>query len=155
MSAIPKPSIPSSSAIMSSTSISTTPISSTPDADRKHMSEAALRTFFRIAQAWGLDGEQQRILLGGPARSTFFQWKRGVGAALQRDILERISYVLGIYSALQLLLPNPDAADSWVRRPNTAAFFAGRSALDVMLSGNVGDLFLVRQYLDAQRGGWN
>ena len=71
--------------------------------DRKQMSEAGLRTFFRIAQAWGLDAEQQRVLLGSPARSTFFQWKRQGSAALPRDVLERISYVLGIYSALQVL----------------------------------------------------
>jgi hypothetical protein len=30
--------------------------------------------------------------------------------------------------------------------------FGGRSALDRMLSGNVADLYIVRQYLDAQRG---
>jgi hypothetical protein len=30
--------------------------------------------------------------------------------------------------------------------------FGGRSALDRMLSGNVADLYQVRQYLDSQRG---
>lgn len=126
----------------------------TQEPDRRRMSEAGLRTFFRITQAWGLDGEQQRILLGGPARSTFFQWKKSPHAGVSRDVLERISYVLGIYAALQVLLPQPEAADTWVKRPNSAAIFGGRSALDLMLSGNVGDLFVVRQYLDAQRGGW-
>ena len=66
--------------------------------------------------------------------------------------LERISYILGIYKALQLLLPDTRAADEWIRRPNEAAVFGGRSALDRMLSGNVADLYIVRQYLDAQRG---
>ena len=127
----------------------------TTEPNRKQMSEAALRTFFRIAQLWEIDSEQQRILLGSPARSTFFQWKRSGSAPFARDVLERISYVFGIYSALQVLLPKPEAADAWVRRPNTAPPFGGRSALEVMLSGNVGDLFLVRLYLDAQRGGWN
>ena len=50
--------------------------------------------------------------------------------------------------------PSPLTA-AWVKRPNSAAFFAGRSALEVMLSGNVADLFLVRQYLDSERGGWS
>ena len=78
----------------------------------------------------------------------------GVGAQvrLPRDTLERISYILGIYKALQLLLPDTRAADEWIRRPNEAAVFGGRSALDRMLSGNVSDLYDVRQYLDAQRG---
>jgi hypothetical protein len=123
-----------------------------PASDRREMSAGALRTFFRIAEAWGLDTEQQRTLLGSPARSTFFQWKRGAGGALPRDTLERISYVLGIWSALQVLLPRPAAADAWVNQPNSAPLFGGRSALEMMLSGNVADLFLVRQYLDAQRG---
>jgi len=35
---------------------------------------------------------------------------------------------------------------------NTATPFGGRSALDRMLSSNVADLYVVRQYLDAQRG---
>jgi hypothetical protein len=129
---------------------------STPNApNRKEMSGAGLRTFFRIAQAWGLDAEQQRTLLGSPPRSTFFQWKRDGGTTLSKDVLERISYILGIYSALQVLLPRPDSADGWIKRANGAPLFGGRSALETMLSGNVGDLYLVRHYLDAQRGGWN
>jgi hypothetical protein len=66
-----------------------------------------------------------------------------------------VSYVLGIYKALQILLPQQAAADAWVRRPNAAPLFGGRPALDRMLSGNVADLYVVRQYLDAQRGGWS
>jgi hypothetical protein len=41
-----------------------------------------------------------------------------------------------------------------LRRPNSAAPFGGRSALERMLSGNVADLYEVRRYLDAERGGW-
>nr|MBA3775474.1 DUF2384 domain-containing protein [Betaproteobacteria bacterium] len=92
-------------------------------------------------------------LLGEPPRSTFFEWKRNGEAKLSRDTLERISYVLGIYKALQILLPDPKAADAWIRKPNAAPIFAGESALNRMLSGNVADLYVVRQYLDAQRGG--
>lgn len=115
---------------------------------------AALRTFFRIAELWGLTAEQQMRLLGSPARSTYFRWKKHGAEQLPRDTLERISYVLGIYKALQVLLPDPAAADAWIHRPNRAPLFGGGSALDRMLTGNVSDLYLVRQYLDAQRAGW-
>ncbi|MXW47997.1 MAG: DUF2384 domain-containing protein, partial [Gammaproteobacteria bacterium] len=71
-----------------------------------------------------------------------------------RDTLERISYILGIYKYLQILLPDQKLADEWVKRPNSAPLFDGRSALDLMMSGRVADLFIVRQYLDAERGGW-
>jgi hypothetical protein len=89
-------------------------------------------------------------LLGLESRSTFQSWKRGAVAAIPKDALERISYVLGIYKGLQILLPK--TADEWVRKPNKTGIFGGRSALDRMTSGNVSDLYVVRQYIDAQRG---
>lgn len=117
------------------------------------MAQAGLRTFFRIAALWDLSVDEQITLLGSPARSTYFKWKRDGAESLPRDVLERISYVLGIYKDLQLLLPDEEAADAWVRRPNDAAPFGGGSALARMLSGNVSDLYEVRRYLDAERGG--
>ena len=122
--------------------------------DRKGLSGPALRTFLRIAELWELTVDEQMTLLGVTARSTFFKWKKDPNATLPKDTLERISYILGIYKALQILLPDKKAADEWVRRPNAASLFGGQSALDRMLSGQVADLFVVRQYLDAQRGGW-
>ena len=112
----------------------------------------ALRAFFNIAERWNLSAAEQRVLLGNPPSSTFFKWKKERKGPLSRDVLERISYVLGIYKALQILLADPERADSWVREPNAAPLFGGRSALERMLGGNVGDLYAVRQYLDAQRG---
>jgi hypothetical protein len=115
--------------------------------------QAALRTFWRIAEAWQLDATEQATLLG-VGRSTMYQWKQGkVGHGLDRHVLERLSYLFGIYAALQILLPAAEQADRWVRQPNTAPLFGGQSALQRMLGGQVADLYVVRHYLDAQRGG--
>ena len=114
--------------------------------------QAALRTFWRLCQAWKLDVSEQTTLLG-VGRTTLYQWKRGSVGPLDRHVLERLSYLFGIYAALQILLPVGERADEWVRKPNAAPLFAGRSALDRMLGGQVADLFVVRDYLDAQRGG--
>jgi hypothetical protein len=111
-----------------------------------------LRAFVNIAEAWGLSIAEQLTLLGIGSRSTFFKWRREREPRLSADTLERLSYLLGIYKSLQILLPEAGAADAWVRKPNTAAPFGGRSALERMLSGQVADLYVVRQYLDAQRG---
>lgn len=116
---------------------------------------AALRTFFNVASAWGLNEKQAMTLLGFDerTRSTYFKWKRDPKKArLTKEKLERLSYIFGIYKALQILLPNPKSADNWIHQPNEAKLLGGRSALDRMLSGNVVDLYVVRQYLDAQRG---
>ena len=117
------------------------------------VSAPALRTLFRIADAWKLSNKEVMVILGSPPRSTFYKWKQGEQLILPHDVLERISYIFGIYSALQVLLPKPEAADEWIKKPNSAPLFGGRSALDRMLSGQVADLYVVRQYLDAQRGG--
>lgn len=113
---------------------------------------AALTAFFNISQAWGLSADDERLLLGSPARSTFFKWKSERAARLSSDTLERISYVLGIYKALHILLPTAQAADEWIKLPNTAPLFGGISALERMRGGRVIDLADVRRYLDAERG---
>ncbi len=121
----------------------------------RDLSAAGLRTFFNIARDWALSTDEQMVLLGAPGRSTFFKWKSAPESAdLKRDTLERLSYLLGIYKALQILLPSTSAADAWVKKPNSAPLFGGKRALDRMLGGNVADLVAVRQYLDARRGGW-
>ncbi len=128
---------------------------STPQPSVADMSAAGLRAFFRIAQDWTLSADEQIVLLGSPGRSTYFKWKQEPQSArLGRDTLERLSLILGIYKALQILLPQAEAADGWIKRANAAPPFGGRRALDRMLAGNVSDLVAVRQYLDAMRGGW-
>ena len=114
----------------------------------------ALRAFFALAERWKLRTAEQRTLLGEPPESTYFKWKKQQDGTPSRDVIERISYLLGIWKDLQILFPDATQADAWIRKPNDAPLFAGRSALDRMLSGNVADLYVVRQYLDAQRG-WN
>ncbi|MBK6980320.1 MAG: DUF2384 domain-containing protein [Betaproteobacteria bacterium] len=116
---------------------------------------AALRTFFRIAEAWGLSTADQLAILGLRSRTTLNAWKKGGVGALSPDALERLSYVFGIYKALRILLPTAGAADAWIAKPNAGPLFGGGSALDRLRGGKVADLFLVRQYLDAQRGGWS
>ena len=125
-----------------------------PDLATREAGQALLRTFFGIAGAWKLSPKEAMTLLGLRSRSTYHVWKEGSSGALPRDTLERISYVLGIYKALQMLLPSDESADGWIRKPNTAPLFGGRSALERLMSGNVADLYEVRRYLDAQRG-WN
>lgn len=116
------------------------------------LSATALTAFFNIATAWDLSAEDERLLLGSPPRSTFFKWKSERNAKLSADTLERISYVMGIYKALHILLPTAQAADAWVKKTNTAPLFGGRSALERMRGGRVVDLADVRRYLDAERG---
>jgi len=111
---------------------------------------AELEAFFAIADRWKLSTDEQIRLLGSPGRSTFFKWKKE-GGALPTDTLERISHLLSVWKALRILFTVDERAEQWVRRSND--FFDGETALDVMLEGGVADIYRVRLYLDAQRGG--
>ncbi|MBC7983702.1 MAG: DUF2384 domain-containing protein [Candidatus Obscuribacterales bacterium] len=118
----------------------------------EQLGATALTAFFNIAAAWGLTADDERTLLGSPPRSTFFKWKSERASKLPQDTLERISYVMGIYKALHILLPTPETADAWVKKANAAQITQGKSALERMRGGRVIDLADVRRYLDAQRG---
>lgn len=122
---------------------------------RRELAPAAVRAFARLAEIWRLSGAQQARLLGlEPTQlSTLYKWKsRPEAANLSHDALDRVSYLIGIYKSLHMLLPDDAAADGWIRRKNEAPIFGGRSALELMLGGSMHDLFLVHSYLDAERG---
>jgi hypothetical protein len=117
---------------------------------RRDLVAPALRTFFRITAKWGLTTSQIRCLLGSPSPSTLSRWKKTASGRLSQDVMERISYVFGIYKALHIHFSDSEQADGWVKRANAAPQFGGGSALDRMMGGQVADLYVVRQYLDSQ-----
>ena len=118
--------------------------------DPSRVDAVALKAFFNLAAEWGLRREEQVVLLGAPSERTFYRWRAGKVAGLPRDTLERISVLVGIYKAINILLPVKERAAAWIKRPNKA--FGGASALEVMLKGQVDNLYQVRRYLDAWRG---
>ena len=59
---------------------------------------------------------------------------------------------MGVHKALRIVFREPQRGYDWVHAPNSA--FGGKSALDVMLGGELTDLMRVRRYLDSERGGW-
>lgn len=113
---------------------------------------AMLRAVFTLFRLWKVSDPQARVLLGQPSASTFYRWKRGAIGAVPPDTIWRLGDLMGIHKALRHLFTEPERGYAWVAKPNTA--FGGRSALDRMLAGAPSDLTAVRNYLDAERGGW-
>ena len=129
------------------------PVALRPEPEaRKRLSGPALRAFFPIAAAWDLSVTEQRALLGWPAASTFHKYKSGQHGTLSFDTLTRLSLMLGIYKALQLLYPEPSLADAWVRLPNTNEIFGGKPPLRLMIDDGIDGLYRVRRLLDGRRG---
>jgi hypothetical protein len=114
------------------------------------VSRVAKRAFFGLSEIWGLSEAEALTLLGQPSRSTLHTWRKGGGGKLDRDRLDRISYLLGIHKSLQVLFPERALAHAWLKKPN--ARFGGRSALEYMLEGSLVRLADVRRYLDHERG---
>lgn len=120
--------------------------------ERERLSQSALKGFFKLAAAWKLRDDDARQLLGGVSSSAWYEWKKNPTRVLEVDCITRISYLLGIYKALHILY-GEELADQWVSMANTNLIFGGISPLAYMLSGGMPAMQMVRQLLDARRGG--
>jgi hypothetical protein len=122
-------------------------------AERERLSASGLMALFNIVNRWKLRAEDVRELLGGIANGSYFEMKRNPKSkVLDADKMYRISYLIGIYKALNIL-HSQELADQWIQLPNTNRIFGGRTPLDYMTKGGVPAMQTVRRLLDARRGG--
>jgi hypothetical protein len=121
--------------------------------ERKRLSASGLKALFNIAECWKLRSEDVRELLGGVANGSYFEMKRNPGAkVLDADQMLRVSYLIGIFKALNIL-HSRQLADEWVRLSNSNRIFGGRTPLEYMIRGGVPAMQTLRRLLDARRGG--
>jgi len=127
----------------------------TPDltdpATREHLSPAALEAFFKITELWDLNNADAMTLLGGVSSGRYYELKRSRKGTLTQDELTRISLLIGIFKALNILFSRK-LANQWVTRANSNPFFANLPPLARMRSGMMG-MVGVRRLLDSRRGG--
>ena len=127
----------------------------TPDLSRletrERLSQSAVDGFFAIMEKWHVPVETAGDLLGGTPRSSVYKLKTAAGT-LRQDELTRISYLVGIYKLLHILLPD-DLADRWITQPNDDPLFAGQTPLEYMIRAGIPGLHQIRSLLDAARGG--
>jgi len=120
--------------------------------NRMRLSPAAVKGLFRIAKHWKLRDDDTRALLGGLSSGSFYSMKSQAAKVLDEDQLTRVSLLIGIYKALNILY-SPKLADAWISLPNTNPMFGGDSPLSYMKKGSIPAFLRVRQLLDARRGG--
>ena len=122
-------------------------------AERERLSGPALAAFFNIMERWGVRDEDARQLLGGVTNGPYYELKKDPsGRTLEADKLLRISFLTGIFKALNIL-HGEALADEWIRLPNSNRIFAGQTPLSYLLRGGTPALQTVRRLLDARRGG--
>lgn len=112
---------------------------------------AMFRAALTLFRHWGITDEQAATLLDLPVR-TYRRWKAQGPGRFGRDGKARLSNLMGVHKDMRIIFREPQRAYAWIKAPNDA--FAGRSALEIMLGGELTDLMRVRRYLDAERGGW-
>jgi hypothetical protein len=114
----------------------------------------ALPAAFNILEKWSCSQAEQMKLLGIISRSTLAKYKtKPETAKVSPDLMERMSYIFNIHKCLRILFDADDSTYGWVRKPNSHPFFAGRSAMDIMMQGRIQDLYNVTIRLNSWRGG--
>lgn len=121
-------------------------------AERERLSPAANKAFLNIMAAWSVRDEDARALLGGVSNGQFYEMKKKPDRTLDSDALTRVSYLVGIFKALNILY-SEKLADAWVTRPNTNRIFGGGTPLAFMIDGGLLAMQTVRRLLDSRRGG--
>jgi uncharacterized protein (DUF2384 family) len=112
---------------------------------------AMLRAALNLFRLWDITDEEAATLLDLPVR-TYRRWKAGELGRIDRDGKARLSNLMGIHKAVRIIFREPQRGYAWIKAPNKA--FGERTALEVMLGGELTDLMRVRRYLDAERGAW-
>ena len=128
------------------------PVDLTSRKERARLSGSALKAFFKMVTVWKVRDEDAMALLGGMAGSTYYALKKSPRKVLDEDTMLRISYLIGIFKALNVL-HSESLADRWLTLPNRNPIFAGTTPLHYMLRGGIPAMQVVRRLLDARRGG--
>jgi Protein of unknown function (DUF2384) len=121
-------------------------------AARQRLSPAAIKGFLQIMDKWGIKDPDARQLLGGISSGSYYSWKKQPKRVLDQDTLIRISLLLGIFKALNILY-SESLADAWITLPNRNPMFRGQSPLAYMIERGQPGMLHLRQLLDARRGG--
>lgn len=124
-------------------------IAEVKSADRGTLAKMVSKLF----ELWKLTTEEQLELLGLAVanRAALSRYRKGEPLATNRDLLERVGYLLGIHKNLRLLFPhNRELAYAWMRTRNKA--FEGLTPVETIQKWGFAGLLMVRAYLDRARG---
>lgn len=125
---------------------------SNPDV-RRRLSPAAIEGFLRLTELWKIKDADARQLLGGLSTGSFHAFKKQEKhRTLAQDTLTRISFLIGIFKALNILYSEA-LADAWISLPNRNPIFRGATPLAYILQQGLPGMLEVRRLLDSRRGG--
>src|ERR1700751_3720780 len=121
-------------------------------ATRHRLSAPAIAAFFAIVDKWQLRNEDAMTLLGGASNGRYFELKKNHKGLLSQDELTRISLLIGIFKALNILF-GQRLANKCVTRPHSNPVFKDGPPMQYLTRGCVPAMIGVRRLLDSRRGG--
>ena len=122
------------------------------DATGRDARSRLARMITRLFEHWNLTTAEQAAALGisSGSRSTLVRYRAGEPLAEDRDLLDRVSHLLGIHKSLRILFPHDrDLAYRWMTVHNRRL---GARPIDVIVRYGFEGLLALRRYLDFQRG---
>jgi uncharacterized protein (DUF2384 family) len=119
---------------------------------RARLSAPAIAAFFAIVERWEVRNEDAMALLGGISHGRYYELKKSRKGLLSQDELTRVSLLIGIFKALNILF-SQRLANQWALRPNSNAMFSNVAPLQMLMRGGVPAMIGVRRLLDSRRGG--
>ncbi len=129
----------------------TAPLDLSDKAERERLSDGAVAAFLNIMRRWQVKDESARQLLGGMSNGAYYDLKKSRSRVLEEDRLRRVSYLVGIFKALNVLY-DETLADRWMQMPNTNRLFGGTTPIHFLASGGLPAFITLRRLLDARRG---
>jgi len=117
------------------------PVQRFPDGrEAVEMAQAGLKAFTQVADRWDLTVDEQRVILGNLPKTSYYGLLKGNARSVNRDLLERLSLLMGIWANLEILIPDAQASASWMKRPHPGHRFAGHAPLTWIMQGTVAAL---------------
>jgi len=105
----------------------------------------------KTLDAWGFSNGEMALVLGlSPAQVQRYRATGLAAESVTDDLTVRVSLILGIERALEILLAEETDIRDWVNHPSSAPIFRGSTPKSVILDGRLDDLRGIRTYLD----GW-
>jgi len=127
------------------------PLAIVPLAEPQRIS-SVVKAVVRVADAWSLTNAEAASLFDVPT-ATWSRMKAGnFRGNLDQDKMMRASLLIGIFKGLRLLFHGP-LEKGWPKQRNEGVPFAGKSPVEVMISGGIPSMMAVRRHIDALRGG--
>ena len=113
---------------------------------RKALSEAVSA----LLERWQLDEKDQLALLGLTDASKLASYRQGAPLGKDRELLERVGYLLAIDRALQAIYPlAPEMRDRWIKMKDVS--LGNKTPLEVVRLQGVSGLRKVRRQLETGR----